>query len=245
MSVSVFAGTRKGLWTATLDGNGTWDILGPYFKGWKVTAIDRVGIDTYVVATGSDVYGPAIHVGSPRDGWTQLASGPSFDPASGRKLDQIWTLVCASDAWYAGVSEAALFRSVDQGGSWQPVVGLNEHPTREGWFPGFGGLCAHTLLVDARDSRRMWCGISAVGVFRTEDGGDTWHPRNRGVTKVIPDESHDDIGFCVHALAADPSDPSVIYRQDHKGMYKTTDAGDTWTKIEDGLPSGFGFPLGK
>jgi len=89
----------------------------------------------------------------------------------------------------------------------------------------------------------MWCGISAVGVFRTDDGGRTWHPKNKGVTVVLEDKIYKDVGYCVHGLAQDPDNPSLIWRQDHRGMYRTRDGGDTWDKIERGLPSGFGFPI--
>jgi len=123
------------------------------------------------------------------------------------------------------------------------VDGLNEHPTRDAWSPGAGGLCAHAILMDPHNPKRMWCGISAVGVFRTDDGAQTWHPKNQGVTVVIEDNVHKDIGFCVHGLAQDPDDPSVIYRQDHKGMYRTRNGGEAWERIESGLPSGFGFPV--
>jgi photosystem II stability/assembly factor-like uncharacterized protein len=89
----------------------------------------------------------------------------------------------------------------------------------------------------------MWVGISAVGVFRSEDGGDTWTPVNQGVEQAAPDERAPEIGYCVHGLAADPSNPDTIWRQDHMGVYRTTDGGDNWKKIEQGLPAGFGFPM--
>ncbi len=159
-------------------------------------------------------------------------------------MDQIWKLHAVGDLLYAGVSEAGLFRSEDRGASWQPVRGLNEHPTRGSWNPGFGGLCAHTVLVDAQRPERIWVGISAAGVFRSDDGGTSWAPRNDGVSEAE--------GFCVHSLAHDPARADVIYRQDHRGVYRTHDGGDTWQVAETGLPlatlsddhrCAFGFPI--
>jgi photosystem II stability/assembly factor-like uncharacterized protein len=161
-----------------------------------------------------------------------------------RHVDQVWKLHCAGDALYAGVSEAGLFRSDDRGKSWQPVSGLNDHPSRASWIPGFGGLCLHAILTDARDPQRMWVGISAVGVFRSDDGGRSWELENQGIPRGE--------GYCVHGLAHDPRDADRIYRQDHRGMYRSLDGGDSWQRIENGLPVGqlseglqcaFGFPV--
>ena len=138
---------------------------------------------------------------------------------------------------------AGLFASDDGGESWSPVEALNEHPTRSGWSPGAGGLCAHALLVDPSNTDRVWCGISAVGVFRTDDGGQTWHAKNKGIPVVLEDKKHKDIGFCVHGLAAEPDDANTIYRREHVGMFRSRDGGDNWQRIENGLPSWFGFPV--
>ena len=136
--------------------------------------------------------------------------------------------MAAGDAVYAGVSEAGLFRSLDRGRSWQPLRGLNEHPTRPEWIPGAGGLGAHSILVSDDATPRIWAGISAAGVFRSDDGGETWAEKNDGV--------NGDAGFCVHGLAHDPANPDLIYRQDHRGYYLTRDGGESWTEIENGLP---------
>jgi photosystem II stability/assembly factor-like uncharacterized protein len=174
---------------------------------------------------------------------SQTASNP-LGLYAGRHVDQIWKLHSAGGVLYAGVSEAGLFRSEDRGKSWQPVRGLNEHESRAGWIPGFGGLCLHSILSDARDPRRLWAGISAAGVFRSDDGGATWARKNEGVPKGE--------GFCVHGLAQDPSDADRIFRQDHRGMYRSLDGGESWEPIENGLPIGrlsegrdcaFGFPV--
>lgn len=160
-----------------------------------------------------------------------------------RHVDQIWNLHCSGDKVYAGVSEAGLFVSEDQGETWRSVEGFNEHPERGTWGPGFGGLCAHTILTDANNPDRIWVGVSSSGAFRSDDGGKTWVANNEGVAKAE--------GFCVHSMASDPMNADVIYRQDHRGFYRSDDAGDTWASKENGLPMAqlsddhkcvFGFP---
>jgi len=243
MSVTAVVGTDKGgfLLRAT-NGRDRWAIEGPFFKGWKVTASARMD-GRYLVATASQVYGTALHASDDLKTWRQIEKGPAWPKDSKRKLNQIWTIVPAGDRIYAGTDEAGLFVSIDRGETWSPVAGLNEHPTRPAWFPGAGGMCAHAILVDPRDRDRLWVGISAVGVFRSDDGGRTFHPKNAGLPTVIEDKVHKDIGYCVHGLVADPDDPDVIYRREHVGMFRSTDGGESWQRIEKGLASWFGFPI--
>lgn len=248
MQVQVLIGTVKGAFVLKSDADrNRWSIEGPHFKGWKVTACSRdEKTKQFILGTASDVYGPALHTGPALtcEAMTQVKAGPSYPEEGKRKLNQIWRIVTSDDAYWAGVDEAGLFRSEDQGQTWQPVEGLNEHPTRSGWYPGAGGLCAHSILLDPRDASRVWCGISAVGMFRSDDGGQTWTPKNQGVPIIIPDQESSEIGFCVHALVADPDDSDIIYRQDHLGLYRTTDGGDHWEAIENGLRErSFGFPI--
>lgn len=244
-AVLLIVGTDKGAFLLRADaGRARWTVEGPLFKGWTVTAAARDARGRYFLGVTSRVYGATIQSSDDLARWRQAPAGPSYPAGGQRKLNQIWEIRAHGGAFFAGVDEAGLFRSEDGGESWKPVDGLNEHPTRAAWLPGAGGLCAHAIVGDPGNPRRMWCGISAVGVFRTDDGGLTWHPKNRGVPVVIEDKVHKDIGYCVHALAQDPDDPATIYRQDHRGMYRTRDGGDSWQKIETGLPSSFGFPLG-
>lgn len=248
MNVTVVVGTEKGAFLLRSNGRRKrWDIEGPIFKGWKVTAAARTARGRTLLATSSYVYGPAIQVGDGFAGWRQVEQGPAYAEGSGRKLDQIWTITEFHGVLFAGVSEAGLFFSEDGAEHWQPVSGLNEHSTRSDWQPGNGGLCAHAVLFNPANPKQAWCGISAVGVFRTDDGGQTWHPKNRGVASVFPDETAADqpteIGYCVHGLALDPDDPRTMYRQEHTGMFRTRDGGDSWERIERGLPSTFGFPV--
>ena len=237
-------GTIKGAFF--LRGSGTtWDVEGPTFKGWAVTTFGRSPSGDHLLAVGSNWFGAAIHRSPDLADWEQIVDGPAWPEGAARKLNNVWTIVTSGDALYAAVDEAGLFRSDDDGASWSPVEAFNEHATRSGWQPGFGGLAAHRLLIDPTNDQRMWLGVSAVGVFRTEDGGTSWDLVNQGVTKPAPDDDGDQIGYCVHCLVADPDDPETIWRQEHTGVYRSTDGGDSWDRIEEGLPARFGFPIGR
>lgn len=139
---------------------------------------------------------------------------------------------------------AALYRSEDSGQVWEPVKGLNEHPTRSDWWPGGGGLCLHTILFDPRQHNRMYVGISVAGVFRSDDGGRTWTPRNEGTYEFeFPKSQSHEIHRCTHKCALNPKRPQTLSQQNHEGVYRSDDYGDSWTDISDGLPSKFGFPI--
>lgn len=243
MPVKGLIGTQKAGFPFESNGDrGNLELGEPLFKGWKVTAAGRAPDGTYLVATSSGVYGPAVQRSRDFREWEQVVDGPGWPEGSDRRLRNIWFFKTVNDRVYAGVDDAGLFVSHDSGAKWEPVVGLNEHATRTAWSPGAGGLCAHVLLAD-QSGERLWCGISAVGMFRSDDGGETWQLKNDGVTKVADDENVEDTGYCVHCLVADPRDPDAIYRQDHSGVYRTGDGGDSWERIETGLPARFGFPI--
>ncbi len=265
MGEVVFVGTSKG--AAILRRQGaSWTKYGFELQGWLVTAAVQGPDGRFYIGVTSDVYGCAVLVTEDFKSFTQLGGSPKYEtgqrgnemhnrivgamditgeksPAQ-RYVDQIWKLHCDGKRLYAGVSEAGLFVSDDLGESWQQVEGLNDHPSRDNWNAGFGGLCCHSILTDAKNTERIWAGISAAGVFRSDDGGTTWVSANEGVSK--------NEGYCVHGLAHDPGDANVIYRQDHRGFYRSDDAGDNWVLIENGLPVAelsdnhkcvFGFPV--
>jgi photosystem II stability/assembly factor-like uncharacterized protein len=242
--VLVIVGTEKGafLCRAAQD-RRSWTVEGPLFKGWKCTASGRSPSGRYFVGTTSQVYGAAIQYSTDLQNWRQIDKGPAYPEGGPRKMNQIWTFRTGKDRHYAGVDEAGLFVSDDDGTSWRPVRGFNDHPTRDQWFPGAGGLCAHSVLTHPKRPDQIWVGISSVGMLRSDDGGHTWLPKNEGVRNMIPEQKPLGIGYCVHSLAQDPDDPDSIYRQDHSGMYRTRDGGDTWEKNEKGLASWFGFPI--
>ena len=241
MATALFVGTDKGAFLFRSHDRVHWQQEAPQFKGWKVTAIGRARDGRFVAGSASHVYGPLLHLSDDLTRWSAVDQGPRY--TNGRKLEQIWTITATQRGHYAGVAEAGLFFAVDPEGPWVAVPGLNDHPTRPAWQPGLGGLCAHVVLENPVNPDQLWCGISAVGVFRSDDGGESWHPKNRGVPIAIPDKEHKEVGFCVHGLALDPRDPSVLYRQDHLGMFRSTDAGDSWQHSNAGLPADFGFPV--
>ncbi|MDP9494859.1 MAG: hypothetical protein M3P87_06425 [Actinomycetota bacterium] len=237
----IAVGTHKGAYLVEGSG-GQWSVEGPLFPGWKVTAFGRAPDGTQIAAVGSNWFGVGIHTSENFHDWEQTDSPPGWPEGGDRKMEQVWTIHTDGDKLWAGVSDAGLFTSDDQGLSWAPVEGLNEHETRSEWMPGFGGLCAHRILTAGNQS---WVAISAVGVFRSDDGDITWHPKNDGVSPVgVPEDApRAEVGYCVHGLAQDPSNPERIWRQDHAGMFRTGDGGDNWERIENGLPSGFGFVI--
>jgi hypothetical protein len=239
MRISV--GTEKGSYLLTESGS-SWTVDGPMFPGWKVTAFGETGDGTHLAAVGSNWFGVGINHSDDHRKWKQADAPPSWPEGSGRKMEQIWTFHNLGDKLLAGVAQAGMFESDDGGLSWAPNDGLNEHRTREHWHPGAGGLCAHRILSGAGS---IWVGISAVGVFRSDDGGATWDAKNDGIPSVDTAEGGErpEVGYCVHGLDHDPANPEHIWRQDHQGMFRSLDGGDNWERIENGLPAGFGFVM--
>ena len=234
-------GTEKGAYLIERNGSG-WDVEGPLFPGWKVSAFGQAPDGTHLAAVGSNWFGIGIHRSDDLSSWEQTDAPPAWPEDSGREMEQVWTFHTSGDTIWAGVAHAGLFTSADGGITWSPVAGLNEHRTREEWQPGLGGLCAHRVMVDG-DTH--WVAISAVGVFRSDDGGTTWEPKNDGIDPVgVPEDAdRPEVGYCVHCIAHDRANPGRIWRQDHSGVYRTEDGGDNWEKIENGLPAGFGFVM--
>ena len=159
---------------------------------------------------------------------------------------RVWHLepsLADPDVVYAGVEDAALFRSTDGGESWHELAGLRGHDTGAEWAPGAGGMCLHTILLDPRDPQRMFVAISAAGSFRTEDGGRTWTTINRGLHSAFLPDPTAEIGHCVHRLALHPSNPDRLFMQKHWDVMRSDDAGANWYEVSGNLPSDFGFPI--
>jgi len=147
------------------------------------------------------------------------------------------------DTVYAGVEDAALFRSSDGGRSWQELSGLRGHGTGPHWQPGAGGMCLHTILIDPSNAKRIFVAISAAGAFRTDDGGQTWRPINRGLKSQGIPNPEAEVGHCVHRIALHRSRPDVLFMQKHWDVMRSDDAGDTWREVSGNLPTDFGFPI--
>jgi len=162
------------------------------------------------------------------------------------EFKRVWHLepsLTDPDTVYAGVEDAALFRTTNGGKSWHELSGLRKHDTGPKWQPGAGGMCLHTILLDPSNPQRMYIAISAAGAFRTDDGGKTWRPINRGLhSQYIPDPNAE-VGHCVHRIAMHPSRPSTLFMQKHWDVMRTDDAGESWREVSGNLPTDFGFPI--
>ena len=162
------------------------------------------------------------------------------------EFKRVWHLepsLTDPDTVYAGVEDAALFRTTDGGKSWHELSGLRKHDTGPKWQPGAGGMCLHTILLDPSNPQRMYIAISAAGAFRTDDGGKTWRPINRGLhSQYIPDPNAE-VGHCVHRIAMHPARPSTLFMQKHWDVMRTDDAGESWREVSGNLPTDFGFPI--
>ena len=162
------------------------------------------------------------------------------------EFKRVWHLepsLTDANAVYAGVEDAAIFRSTDGGQNWHELPGLRGHGTGPKWQPGAGGMCLHTIILDPSNPKRMFIAISAAGAFRTDDGGKTWKPINRGLrSQYIPDQDAE-VGHCVHHIAMNPSRPGVLFMQKHWDVMRSDNAGDQWVEISGNLPTDFGFAI--
>jgi photosystem II stability/assembly factor-like uncharacterized protein len=229
-----------------------WEVAGPYFHGHAVYALaydGRNGRHRLWASTGSLLWGTYLRSSDDfGKTWTNpLEANIKFPPESGVSLKNIWKISLgppqAPDKLYCGVEPAALFESQDSGESWALVRGLFDHPHRPRWMPGQGGLCLHTVLPHPTQPGRMHVGISAAGVYRTDDGGRTWQARNRGIRVTFMPERYPEFGQCVHKIVRHPDRPERLFLQNHWGLYRSDDGADTWNDIAHGLPSDFGFAM--
>lgn len=252
-----------------------WRIDGPHLPGWEVYSImgDTRGSNRLFAGTHHRSGGATIQYSDDFGAkWQPVEAGPSFPKprvfdyetfqwmsADERNphgmvfsLNRIWHLVDGGanqpETFYAGTEEAALFVSRDGGMTWEEMDGLTRHATRPHWGPGAGGMGLHTIITHPSNPDRIWVAMSSVGVFRTDDGGKTWHVCNEGLHPVPTGKPRDEnIGCCVHKMALDPDDPNILYMQDHGSVNKSVDGGDTWFRIEEGLgqegDERFGFPI--
>lgn len=247
----VMVGTMKGAFLLhSTPHRAEWNVSGPHFPGHVVyaTAHDRrAGRSRLWAATESYHWGTVLrHSDDFGRTWSEPeAPTVRFPEGSETALKQIWQIHPGPDGdpdrMYCGVEPAMLFESRDRGESWQAVEGLMSHPQRPSWQPGGGGLCLHTILTDG--GGRMGVAISAAGFYRSDDGGATWSARNRGVRAEFMPDKYPEFGQCVHKVVHHPSRPERLFLQNHWGLYRSDDWGDSWHDIANGVPSDFGFAM--
>jgi photosystem II stability/assembly factor-like uncharacterized protein len=250
METMVLIGTRKGLFAlGGADERREWKLKGPFLPGWSVYhAVLDSRDGTIFAATNSDVYGATVHRSTDRGATWERSEDLGLPPESGLTLERTWHVEPGRDGedgrLWLGAAPGALFRSDDGGLTWQPVESLLGHETRDQWHPGAGGMCCHSIQLDPEDPSRMYVGISAAGVFRSEDGGESWTPANQGTAADFLPDPYPPVGQCVHKVLAHPARSERLWQQNHCGVYRSDDRGESWERLEgNGLPSGFGFPL--
>jgi hypothetical protein len=240
--------TKKGLFVLEGEPGAPFDVTARAFAGDPVEyAVRDPRTGRVLVSATSPFYGPKIwYADDPAGEWEQ-AEGVGLPPGGETALERIWVIVpgAADGVVYAGGDPGALFESRDGGASFELNRALWEQPSRPQWQPGAGGLCLHSIVPWPGEPDRLALGISAAGVWLTDDGGATWRRGNEGiVARYLPDDSPDDeVALCVHRLQRSAKRPERIFMQFHGGVYRSDDAGETWNDIAAGLPSDFGFPL--
>src|SRR5579864_9526516 len=259
--VRVLVGTRKGAFVLTSDGKREkWDVSGPHFAGWEIYHLKGSPADPnrLYVSQSTGWHGQVIQRSN--DGgktWEPMDNKFVYDGVPGThqwydgtphpwEFKRVWHLepsLADPDTVYAGVEDAALFRSTDGGRSWQELSGLRGHGTGPKWQPGAGGMCLHTIILDPVNTKRMYVAISAAGAFRSDDSGETWKPINKGLKSPYLPDPNAEVGFCVHRLALHKSKPDTVFMQLHGGVLRTDNAGEQWNYISEGLPNDFGFPI--
>ncbi len=251
-----------------------WQVSDILFKGWNVMHVQLDPRDRRLhAAVSHPVYGPTTHYSDDLgQTWTQAKQVPTITrpSKSGRpmstvdemfrsdsgenvkekpeQMNKVWNITPGRPGepgvLYAGAQPATLFVSRDRGETWTLNEPLYDHPQRGKFNPGAGGLCLHTILLDPVNPNRMYIAISAGGCYRTDDGGQTWAPYNKNVRADFFPDPYPEFGHCVHRMAMHPSQPKVIYQQNHCGMYRSDNCAEDWTDIGgEKLPSRFGFPI--
>ena len=251
--VVLLVGTLKGAFILRSDkSRASWTIDGPHFPGQSVYALaydERGGRRRTLAATRSFHWGSSIRTS---DDFGATWSGPErqnvrFPEDSKLSLVQVWQITPGPadepDLLWAGVEPSALFESRDGGESWTPVKGLLEHEHRAKWQPGGGGLCLHTIIPDPANRQRMLIAMSTGGAYRTDDGGATWRARNVGVRAQFLPNKYPEFGQCVHKVVHHPAKPGRLFLQNHWGLYRSDNWGDSWTDVANGVPSDFGFAM--
>lgn len=250
--VLLTVGTQKGLFTGRRKADEKWEFTGPHFP---MQAVYAVGIDTrrdpprLLVGADSSHWGPSVFRSDDLGSSWHEPPRPAvrFPEYTGASLERVWQLhpagPAAPDVVYAGTEPGALFRSEDGGETFELVRSLWDHPQREHWNAGFGGQAVHTVVTDPRTADVVTVAVSTGGVYRSLDGGASWAPSNTGIRADFQPDQYPEFGQCVHKIAPDAADPDRLYLQNHGGVYRSDDAGASWTDIGKSLPADFGFAV--
>jgi photosystem II stability/assembly factor-like uncharacterized protein len=246
--VDLLVGTDKGLFRFTSADRRRWESLGPVLEGLPIYSAAANSVDgTWYAGVSSPFYGPSIRRSRDRGRtWDAGGKGLQYDADDAQQVTRVWAIRPATAArLYAGVEASGLFRSDDGGDTWREVRALRRHPTHDAWGAGNGGACLHTVVVDPHVPDRLYTACSTGGVYRTDDGGETWRPLNRNIVcRFLPEgEQYPDAGQCVHKVSASSARPGRLWLQNHGGVYRSDDGGESWQDVGHGLPADFGFPI--
>jgi hypothetical protein len=259
--VRVLVGTKKGAFVLNADGKRkSWKVSGPHFAGWEIYHLKGSAADPNVIyaSQSSGWFGQKIQRSN--DGgetWEPVGDKFVYDGVPGTHMwydgtqhpwefKRVWHLepsLSDPEMVYAGVEDAALFRTTDGGQSWHEMAGLRTHGSGPRWSPGAGGMCLHTIIQDPTNPKRLYIAISAAGAFRSDDGGTSWQPINQGLhSQYIPDPNAE-VGHCVHRIALHRSRPNVLFMQKHWDVMRSDNSGDLWREVSGNLPTDFGFVI--
>ncbi len=257
--VRVLVGTRKGAFVLSSDGKrDQWEVSGPHFGGWEIYHLKGSPLDPdrLYASQSSGWFGQLIQRSD--DGgktWEPVGNKFEYDGVRGTHqwydgtphpwdFKRVWHLepsLSDPDTVYAGIEDAALFRSTDGGQTWHELNGLRGHGSGSRWAPGAGGMGLHTILIDPKNHQRLFVAISAAGVFRSEDGGETWRAINSGLHSLTMPDPTAEVGHCVHRIAMHPSRPDSLFMQKHWDVMRSDNSGDLWHEVSGNLPTDFGF----
>ena len=259
--VRVLAGTRKGAFILTSnEKRQKWNVEGPLFEGWEIWHMKGSPADPNRLYASQNTQWFGQLIQRSNDGgksWEPVGNQFTYASETGTHLwydgtphpwefARVWHLepsLTDPDTVYAGVEDAAMFRSTDGGQSWTELMNLRTHESAPKWAPGAGGMGVHTIVQDPTAANRIFVAISAAGVFRSDDAGETWRPMNKGLkSPEIPDPDAE-VGHCVHRIAMHPSRPQTLFMQKHWDVMRSDDAGESWREVSGNLPSDFGFPI--
>ena len=270
-SNTLLVGTTKGAFVLSPGAKGSWQVSGPFCGGWPINHMAGDSETGAIwAAGGSDWHGAGVWRSFDGSDWTlsKLADGdmdvwlrsdpdmaaqfgmaPAEPAPFSGEMKAMWSVLRSAGRLYAGAKPAMLFASDDDGASWAPISALTQHDSASDWMPGAVGLTLHTIVPSPEAPEKLWIGISAAGVFSTEDGGASWERRNRRSNAPTTPCAHPaagdgtDTGHCVHNLVRAPGSGDVLYQQNHHWVYRSRDGGRSWDDITEGLPSTFGFPI--